>query len=92
MEAAQRLGIEGLNLPPTPEDDGVILRFFCQLSDKMVQAAERVTELIDTECQELLGMARTRIFSNLQRLRPDLDLLDVLHRREITPPARRTTE
>jgi hypothetical protein len=30
-----------------------------------VEAAARVTELIDTECQELLGMAGTRIFSNL---------------------------
>jgi hypothetical protein len=51
-----------------------------------VEAAARVKELIDTECRELLGMAGTRIFSNLQCLRPDLDLLDVLQRREITPP------
>jgi hypothetical protein len=29
MEAARRLGIEGLVLPSAPEDDGVILRFFC---------------------------------------------------------------
>jgi hypothetical protein len=46
----------------------------------------RVTELIDTECRELLGIAGTHIFSNLQHLRPDLDLLDVLQRREATPP------
>jgi chromosome segregation ATPase len=34
METTRRLGIEGLILPPALEDDGVILRFFCQLSDK----------------------------------------------------------
>jgi hypothetical protein len=28
MEAANRLGIEGLNLPTIPEDDGSILHFF----------------------------------------------------------------
>jgi hypothetical protein len=78
MEAARRLGIEGLNLPPAPEDDGAILRFFCQLSGKLVEAAMRVTELIDAKCRELLGMPGTRIFSKLQHLRPDLDLLDVL--------------
>jgi hypothetical protein len=65
MEVAQRLGIEGLILPPAPEDDGAILCFFCQLSDKLVEAAARVMELIDIECRELLGMAGTRIFSNL---------------------------
>jgi hypothetical protein len=86
MEAARRLGIKGLILPPALEDDGAILRFFCQLSDKLVEAALRVMELIDTECRELLGMAGMRIFSNLQHLRPDLDLLDVLQRREIKPP------
>jgi hypothetical protein len=56
MEVTRRLGIKGLILPPAPEDDGAILRFFCQLSDKLVEAATRVTELIDTECRELLGM------------------------------------
>jgi hypothetical protein len=92
MEAARRLGIEGLILPPVLEDDGAILRFFCQLSDKLVEAAARVTELIDTECRELLEMAGTRIFSNLQRLCPDLDLLDILQRREITPLPLRTAK
>jgi hypothetical protein len=57
MEVTRRLGIEGLIQPPAPEDDGAILRFFCQLSDKLVEAAMRVTELINTECRELLGMA-----------------------------------
>jgi hypothetical protein len=41
---------------------------------------------------KLLGLAGTRIFSNLQSLRPDLDLLDVLQRRECTPLALRTAE
>jgi hypothetical protein len=86
MEAARCLGIEGLILPPAPEDDGAIHRFFCQLSDMLVEAAARVTELIDTECRELLGMAGTCIFSNLQCLHPDLDLLDILQRREAMPP------
>jgi hypothetical protein len=43
-----------------------------------VEAATKVTELIDAECRELLGLARTRIFSNLQHMRPDLVLLDIL--------------
>jgi hypothetical protein len=71
---------------PAPEDDGAILRFFYQLSDKLVEAAARVTELINAECRELLGLAGTRIFSNLQHLCPDLDLLDVLQRRATTTP------
>jgi hypothetical protein len=43
-------------------------------------------ELIDVECRELLGLAGTRIFSNLQLLCPDLNLEDVLQRREPPPP------
>jgi septal ring factor EnvC (AmiA/AmiB activator) len=78
MEAAQRLGIDGLNLPSVPEDNGSILHFFGQLADKLVEALAKVTELIDVECRELLGLAGTRIFSNIQRLRPDLDLEEVL--------------
>jgi hypothetical protein len=42
-------------------------------------------ELIDAECRELLGLAGTRIFSNLQRLRPDLNLEEVLQR--LSPPS-----
>jgi hypothetical protein len=53
MEAARRLGIEGLSLPPAPEDDGAILRFFCLFSDKLVEAVARVMELIIAECREL---------------------------------------
>jgi hypothetical protein len=86
MEAAWHLGIEGLSLPPAPEDDGVILCFFCQLSDKLAEAATRVIELIYTKWRELLGLAGTRICSNLQRLRLDLYLLDILQRRASTPP------
>jgi hypothetical protein len=43
-------------------------------------------ELIDTKCRELLGLAGTRIFSNLQRLRPDLNLEEVLQRPSPPPP------
>jgi hypothetical protein len=86
MEAARCLGIEGLVLPSAPEDDGAILCFFCQLSDKLAEAATRVIQLIDAECRELLGLAMTCIFSNLQCLRPDLDLEEVLQRRAATPP------
>jgi hypothetical protein len=43
-------------------------------------------ELIDAECRELLGLAGTRIFSNLQRLRPDLNLEEVLRRPPPPPP------
>jgi hypothetical protein len=35
-------------------------------------------ELIDAECRELLGLTGMSIFSNLQRLRPDLNLEEVL--------------
>jgi hypothetical protein len=65
MEAARRLGIGGLSLPLAPKDNGSILRFFCLLSDKLVEATARVTELIDTKYRELLGLAGMRIFSNL---------------------------
>jgi hypothetical protein len=84
MEAAHRLGIDGLNLPTIPEDDGLILHFFDQLAGKLADASAKVVELIDTECRDLLGLAGTRIFSNIQRLRPDLDLEEVLQRR--APP------
>jgi hypothetical protein len=43
-------------------------------------------ELVDAECRELLGLMGTRIFSNLQRLCPDLDLEEVLQRRAPPPP------
>jgi hypothetical protein len=78
MEAAHRLGIDGLNLPTIPKDNRSILHFFSQLADKLADASAKVAELIDTECRELLGLAGTRIFSNIQRLRPDLDLEEVL--------------
>jgi hypothetical protein len=78
MEATRCLGIDGLHLPSAPKDDGSILDFFGQLSDKLVEAATKVTELIDAECRELLGLAGMRIFSNIQHLRPDLDLEEVL--------------
>jgi hypothetical protein len=43
-------------------------------------------ELIDAECRELLGLAGTRIFSNLQRLHPNLILEEVLQRPSPPPP------
>jgi hypothetical protein len=86
MEAAHRLGIHGLNLPSVPEDDGSIILFFSQLAKQLDDASAKVLELIDAECRELLGLAGTRIFSNLQRLRPDLDLEEVLQRRVPPPP------
>jgi hypothetical protein len=86
MEAAHRLGIHGLNLPTIPEDDGSIILFFSQLAEQLDDASAKVLELIDAECRELLGLAGTWIFSNLQRLRPDLNLEDVLQRREPPPP------
>jgi hypothetical protein len=85
MEAAHRLGIDGLNLPTIPEDDGSILHFFSQLAEKLADALAKVAELIDAKCRELLGLAGTRIFSNIQRLRPDLDLEEVLQRRALPP-------
>jgi hypothetical protein len=57
-----------------------------QLADKLADASAKVAELIDAECRELLGLAGTRIFSNIQRLRPDLDLEEVLQRRAAPPP------
>jgi hypothetical protein len=78
MVVAHRLGIHGLNLPTVPEDDGSIMLFFSQLADELDGASARVLDLIDTECRELLALAGTRIFSNLQRLRPDLNLEEIL--------------
>jgi hypothetical protein len=46
----------------------------------------KVLELIDAECQELLGLTGTQIFSNLQRLRLDLNLEEVLQRSSPPPP------
>jgi hypothetical protein len=87
MLAARHLGVQGLSQPPAPEDDWAFLHFFSQHTDKLVEAAARFIELIDVECRELLGLTRTRIFSNLQRMFPDLDLLDVLQRKGGgTPP------
>jgi hypothetical protein len=87
MEAAHRLGIHGLNLPTVPEDDGSIILFFSQLAEQLDDASAKVLELIDTECWELLGLAGMWIFSNLQRLCPDLDLEEVLQRRAPPPPS-----
>jgi hypothetical protein len=86
MAAAHRLGIHGLNLPTVPEDDGSIMLFFSQLAEQLDGASAKVLELIDAECRELLGLAGMRIFSNLQRLRPEIDLEEVLQRREPPPP------
>jgi hypothetical protein len=66
MEATHCLGIEGMVLPSVLEDDGAILRFFGQLDKKLVEASAKVAELIDAECRELLALAGTRIFSNIQ--------------------------
>jgi hypothetical protein len=85
MAAAHRLGIHGLNLPTVPKDDGSIMLFFSQLAEQLDGASAKVLELIDAECRELLGLAGTRIFSNLQRLRPDLNLEEVLQRMEPPP-------
>jgi hypothetical protein len=80
MAAAHRLGIHGMNLPTVPEDDGSVMLFFSQLAEQLDGASARVLELIDAECRELLGLAGTRIFSNIQRLRPNLNLEEVLQR------------
>jgi hypothetical protein len=86
MAAAHRLGIHGLNLPTVPEDDGSILLFFSQLAEELDGASVKVLDLIDAECRELLGLAGMRIFSNIQRLRPDLNLEEVLRRPSPPPP------
>jgi hypothetical protein len=86
MAAAHRLGIHGLNLPTVPEDDGPVMLFFSQLAEQLDGASAKVLDLIDAECWELLGLAGTRIFSNLQRLRPDLNLEEVLQRPSPPPP------
>jgi hypothetical protein len=86
MAAAHRLGIHGLNLPTVPEDDGSIMLFFSQLAEQLDGALAKVLELIDAECRELLGLAGMRIFTNLQRLRPNLNLEEVLQRPSPPPP------
>jgi hypothetical protein len=86
MAAAHHLGIHGLNLPTVPEDDGSIMLFFSQLAEELDSASAKVLELINAECRELLGLAGMRIFSNLQCLRPDLNLEEVLRRPPPPPP------
>jgi hypothetical protein len=86
MEAAHRLGIHWLTLPTVPEDDGSIIHFFSELAEQVADASAKVLELVDAECRELLGLVGTRIFSNLQRLCPDLDLEEVLQRMAPPPP------
>jgi hypothetical protein len=86
MAAAHHLGIHGLNLPAVPEDDGSILLFFSQLAEELDGASAKVLELIDADCRELLGLAGTRIFTNLQRLRPNRNLEEVLQRPSPPPP------
>jgi hypothetical protein len=78
MAVAHCLGIHGLNLPTVPEDDGSIMLFFSLLAEQLDGASAKVLELIDAECRELLGLTGTWIFSNLQHLRPDLNLEEVL--------------
>jgi hypothetical protein len=86
MAVAHRLGIHGLNLPTIPEDDGSIMLFFSHLAEELDGASAKVLDLIDAECQELLGLAGMRIFSNIQHLRPDLNLEEVLQRPSPPPP------
>jgi hypothetical protein len=86
MAAAHRLGIHGLNLPTVPKDDRSVMLFFSQLAEQLDGASAKVLELIDAACRELLGLAGTRIFSNLQRLRPNLNLEEVLQRPSPPPP------
>jgi hypothetical protein len=86
MEVAHRLGIDGLNLPTIPEDGRSILHFFSQLAEKLADASAKVTEFVDAECRELLGLSGMRIFSNIQHHCPDLDLEEVLQRRASPPP------
>jgi hypothetical protein len=86
MAAAHRLGIQGLTLPTVPKDDRSILLFFSQLAKQLDGALAKVLELIDIECRELLGLAGMRIFSNLQRRRPNLNLEEVLQRPSPPPP------
>jgi hypothetical protein len=80
MKAAQWLDIQDLGQPPAPEADGAFLLFFEKLTEKLLDAAGRLTKVVDAECRELLGLAGTCIFTNLQRQCPELDLLDVLRK------------
>jgi hypothetical protein len=65
MKAAQWLDIQDLGQPPAPEADGAFLLFFEKLTEKLLDAAGRLTKVVDAECRELLGLAGTCIFTNL---------------------------
>jgi hypothetical protein len=66
------LGRLGLESAPAPKDDRAFLHFFGQLTDKLVEAAAKFMEVIDTECTELLGLTGVRIFSNFSACAPIL--------------------
>jgi hypothetical protein len=53
----------------------------------LADASTKVSELINAECRQLLGLAGTQIFSNIQRLRPDLNLEEVLQRVALPAPS-----
>jgi hypothetical protein len=59
MATTHRLGIHGLNLPTVPEDDGSVMLFLSQMAEQLDGASAKVLDLIDAECQELLGLAGT---------------------------------
>jgi hypothetical protein len=78
-------GHPGAGLAPVPEDHGAFLLFFEKLTEKLLDAVGRLIEFINTECWELLGLLGARIFTNLQRQCPKLDLLNVLRKVQEVP-------
>jgi hypothetical protein len=71
-------GHPGSGPAPVSEDDETFLLFFDRLFEKLIEAARRFNEVVNADSCELLGLAGTRIFTNLQLLYDDLNLLDVL--------------
>jgi hypothetical protein len=70
---------------PALEDDGAFLLFSDRLSEKLIEAMGQLTEVIDADYRELLGLAGTLIFTNLRHQHPNINLLNVLRKVLVVP-------
>ena len=76
---ASSLGMANPNVPVEGNSDiAAYLMFFDELLQWLEGAAAEFENMIDKASRNLLAVAVERIFSNLRRLQPDLDLETVM--------------